>query len=356
MTIVTRLMCAGIVFAAACGDNSSACGEGTVEADGVCMVAVPPPVTCRDGTVFDEATNACVIDPTACQAGTVLVRGTCQDPTAGLTPDLEEGPEPNGDGVDGEDSATPAGVLTLPTTGAPGLVLHGTIVPRPDRDEDGVPEADVDTFVFDATGPAVLDVTVDGVGGLAGGFVLVGDAAELEDWGRAAINLYGDTARRRLFIPAAGHYKLGIVDARALTLPFAVVGGDDAEYFVTITQQPLTTPTPIEVTGGAATQTGALGPQELAFYAVPLGAGQNELTLTTAFDGEMGGLVVLVGDAVAGAADEMKLGGLGGQDAIVGISGVAEGTMATIVVDHRISGTTTASPFTLDTILPSTLR
>lgn len=356
MIIATRLMCAGLVLAAACGDDSTVCGEGTIDMDGVCFAAVPPQVTCRDGTVFDEATHACVIDPTACQAGTVLIRGTCQDPTAELTPDLEEGPEPNGAGLVGEASVSPAGVLSLPAVGAPGLVLHGTIVPQPDRDGDGVPEADVDTFVFDATGPAVLDVTVDGVGGLAGAFTLLGDAPGLESWARAATALHGDTARRRLFIPAAGAYRLGILDARSLGLPAAVVGGDGAEYFVTITQQPLTTPAPIAVTGGAATQTGALGPEELAFYAAPLGAGPNELTLTTAFGGELGGLVVLVGDTLAGAADEVKLGPLGGQGAVVEISGVAEGTAATIVVDHRLSGTTTPSPFTLDLVVPSTLR
>lgn len=356
MTRATRLtLCAGVALAAACGDNTQECGEGTVEEDGRCIGQVVPPVTCSEGTLFDEISNSCVVDPASCQDGTVLIRGRCQDPTADLIPDLEEGTEPNGAGVAGEDSAAPAGVFVLPSIGAPGVVLHGTIAPQADRDGDGVPEADIDTFLVDAEAPAVLEITVDGVNGMAGGLFAVSDVVGLEEWTRVAINLTGDTAKRRFFLPAAGRYRIGIADARSLVVPQAVVGGDDSAYYVTITQHPQTTPQPITLSGGMATHAGELGPLDVGFFTAPLGTGQNDLTLSTSFDGTMGGLVVRVGGELAAARDELKLGPVT-QDAAVVVEGVESGEAVTIVVDHRISGTTTPVPFALDIVARSTLR
>jgi len=356
MTALTRLtLCAGLALAAACGDNTNVCGEGTVEQDGRCIGQVVPPVMCGEGTMFDEVSNTCVIDPAACQGGTVLIRGSCQDPAADLIPDLEEGTEPNGAGVAGEDSAAPAGVFVLPSIGAPGLVLHGTIEPQADRNEDGVPEPDIDTYLVETTAPAVLEITIDGLHGMAGGALVVSDVAGLEEWSRVAINLTGDTAKRRLFLPVAGRYRVGIADARSLVVPQAVVGGEDSEYYVTITQHPQTTPAPITLSGGMAMHTGALGPLDVGFFTAPLGTGQNDLTLSTEFDGTMGGLVVLVGGELAAAADELKLGPIM-QDAALVVSGVESGEDVTIVLDHRISGTTTPVPFLLDIVARSTLR
>jgi len=104
-----------------------------------------------------------------------------------------------------------------------------------------------------------------------------------------------------------------------------------------------------------AMHTGALGPLDLGFFTAPLGTGQNDLTLSTEFDGTMGGLVVLVGGELAAAADELKLGPIM-QDAALVVSGVESGEDVTIVLDHRISGTTTPVPFLLDIVARSTLR
>src|SRR5664279_5134649 len=74
----------------ACGDNAPECGPGTSNVGGFCT---PDGSTiCGDGTKFDPDTGACLPDPTLCSDGTVLINGTCQGPTAGLTIDLEEGP------------------------------------------------------------------------------------------------------------------------------------------------------------------------------------------------------------------------------------------------------------------------
>src|SRR4051794_15275931 len=108
----------GIVLlaSAACGDNSDQCGPGTINLDNVCVPAaavcgrgtvldmmtgscIPDPTICGAGTLFDVTTNACELDPDSCKGGTIPINGSCQDPTAGLTVDVEEGPEPNGFGV-----------------------------------------------------------------------------------------------------------------------------------------------------------------------------------------------------------------------------------------------------------------
>src|SRR4051812_30736058 len=95
---------AAALAATACGDNSRQCGNGTTDMNGVCVGGEGGGASCGDGTVLDPATNTCVIDPNACQDGTVLVGNQCVD-TGTLTPDIEEGSEPNGLGLLGEDSA-----------------------------------------------------------------------------------------------------------------------------------------------------------------------------------------------------------------------------------------------------------
>src|SRR6185436_20759949 len=80
------------VIAIGCADPERRCGEGTTEIRGVCEAASP--TVCGDGTRLDN--GQCVVDPAACQAGTVLIGHRCLDPTSGLVVDLEESPEPNG--------------------------------------------------------------------------------------------------------------------------------------------------------------------------------------------------------------------------------------------------------------------
>ncbi|MDX2088006.1 MAG: hypothetical protein SFX73_09155 [Kofleriaceae bacterium] len=356
MTIAIRLtLSAGVVLAAACGDNSKACGEGTVEEDGLCVGEVVPPVTCAEGTLFDAATNTCVIDPASCADGTVFIRGRCQDPTAALTPDLEEGEEPNGRGIGGEASVTPAGVITLPAIGSPGVVLHGRIDAQPDRDGDGAPEPDFDAFQVDTTGPAVLEITADGVHGLAAGFSVTSELEDLERWSRIAINLTGDVAQRRLFLPMAGRYLIAIADARSLTLPQAIPDDENAEYYVTITQAAQPAPTALTLTEGMATRNGTLAPNQIDFLTTTIESARTDLVLSSPFAGTMGSMVVLIDGALAGVATEQKL--LGSSEAAeLTITGGVDGEVMTIVVEP--AATTTSSPidYALDIEAVPTLR
>jgi hypothetical protein len=355
MSIAIRLtLCAGVLMAG-CGDDSKECGEGTVDEGGRCVVEVVPPVTCAEGTLFDAPTNTCVVDPATCRAGTVFVRGTCQDPTADLSPDLEEGAEPNGLGINDEVSAAPAGVITMPAIGSAGVVLHGRIDPQPDRDGDGVPEGDFDTYVLDATGPAVLAITADGVNGLAAGYAVHSEVDGLEQWQRGSINLTGDIAQGRVFLPAAGRYRIVIGDARTFGPLTTVPDDPDAEYFVTIVQHSLTTPQAITLTGGMATQSGTIAPKKIDFWSFTLEGDRTDLVLTTGSDVTMGAFVLLIDGDLAGHAGEAKLFGTNDPAELTILGGVA-GEVATIVVDPRITNTTTPVAYDLDVEAVSTLR
>src|SRR5664279_4902171 len=147
----------------ACGDNAPECGPGTSNVGGFCT---PDGSTiCGDGTKFDPDTGACLPDPTLCSDGTVLVNGTCQDPTAGLTIDLEEAPEPNG--LDAGSHS--AGTIALQPIGAEnGFVVHGCVKPVSDT-------ADLDAYTISVAAPTLIDITADGVQGLAAGFVALPD-------------------------------------------------------------------------------------------------------------------------------------------------------------------------------------
>ncbi len=223
-----------LVCLASCGDNSNQCGPGTIENDGVCEPDGTSPVICSDGTVLDELTNECVPDPSVCGGGTVLINGTCQDPTSGLTIDLMEGPEPNGFEID----ATPAGLIELKSVGE-AFVLKGCVAPV----DNNSPDLDVYEFVVD--GPTLLHIAADGVQGLAAGFILFGDDARLGSWFRMGINITTDTSKREVLLPVAGRYQLVMTDTRTL-LPitqngegFPAAGNPDGTscYFVTINRR-----------------------------------------------------------------------------------------------------------------------
>lgn len=267
-----RLRALGVIAvtaSAGCGDNSRVCGTGTREQDGVC---VPESTTfCGDGTRLEG--GRCVVDPGACEAGTVLVADRCVDPASDLVIDLEEGPEPNGLGVAAgvEPSPRPAGAITL--AGNTPFVVHGRITPFRDDNADDQLDPDVDTYLLSVTAPVLLRITVDGVDGAQGAFYLTGapDGA-FPGYERYGLNLTGDTADRHLVLPAAGQYRLAITDTRALSIggnrpPPAGAGGaagsSDAEYYATITALPLPAPTALAVSGGVATQSGVLAANEV---------------------------------------------------------------------------------------------
>ncbi|MCX5742251.1 MAG: hypothetical protein NT062_07125 [Proteobacteria bacterium] len=295
-----------------CGDNSKTCGEGTTDEDGVCTrvggettcgpgtMAGPDAACvpiCTDGTQPDPGGLGCVIDPGACQDGTVLVGDACIDPAIPGTIDLEEGAEPNGLGIGGEPSLAPAGQVTLGAIGSPAFVLHGRIVPT-DHDADGLVDADLDTYLVTTTGPALVHVTADGMHGLVGGFVAAAQVAPgdpLAAFRRLGVTVHGDTATRDLFLPAAGTYTLAIADTRSLLAVGtpavgAAAGQPPLEYYISLARVALPTPTAVTLGGGDTIVTGTLA-GDVAFYAASPGTGGLHLDLDLASSFASGSLV-----------------------------------------------------------------
>lgn len=259
-----------IAALAACGDNAIPCGEGTTEQDGSCTA--PPPIACDTGTKLDN--GRCVLDPVLCGDGTVLIAARCVDPSRGLVVDLEEGPEPNGLGVAGiEPAPASAGDVELASDAA--FVLHGELAPFADRDGDGQLDPDFDTYELTASSPSVIELSVDGIGGMIGAFYLTAElvASGATHYERYALPLTGDTARRRVYIPAAGVYRLVIGDARSIAIgnqPPAAAGrggatGEPAEYYVSLARKNLDAPVL-----AAATQSGSLAPGDVIAFTASL--------------------------------------------------------------------------------------
>ncbi len=166
-------MLAALSVAAGCGDDSKVCGPGTDDSDGDGSCEPGGQAACSDGTILDPETGSCVIDPSSCQNGTVLINNRCVDPTEGLVVDLSEGPEPNNAGVGGvEQSGAFAGEIELAAPGE-AFVVKGTIDPYRDADNSGEVDPDMDTYVLSVAAPTLLEISVDGVGGLMGAFLVV---------------------------------------------------------------------------------------------------------------------------------------------------------------------------------------
>ncbi|HTM21020.1 MAG TPA: hypothetical protein VL172_10945, partial [Kofleriaceae bacterium] len=244
-----------------CGDNATfnpetgecegaTCSPGTVLMGNEC---VPDgSVVCGDGTSYDPDTGECVPDLT-CGEGTVLVDGECVPFDDSLTADVEEQPEPNGFPDDN------AGQFTLPATGG-SITIKGCIQPYEDLDANACTatnlDPDYDAYYFVASAPTLLQVTVDGLGGLSGGFLMLAgdDGMNADGWVRIGLNPTDDIATRQVFLPTAGVYALGITDGRSLLLDEGFGGPDDC-YLATVEKLPLPTPTPLV----SASATGNLG-------------------------------------------------------------------------------------------------
>lgn len=275
---------AALMLPIGCGDNSDECGPGTHAVDGVCTP--DGTTTCSDGTKLDSSTGTCVIDPNDCQDGTVLVGTHCVDP-GHVTADVEEAAEPNGEGLFGEDSNGPAGSITLKPVGEH-FVVHGKIKPFEDADSDGQLDPDIDTYLMNVTGPTLISVSADGLHGLAGGFLSVAAVSSpndpLANWERIGANLTGDMSKRQVYLPAAGEYAIAVTDSRTLILnDLAPAGAEDGkpdfEYYMSIDQMAMPTPTALPVASGQASSTGTLTPGEPKFFTVPMGTGFNTVTL-----------------------------------------------------------------------------
>lgn len=320
------------VVVAACGDNSKSCGEGTgdMDGDGECESIVPPGgKVCGEGTVVDPVTNLCVPDPATCGGGTVLINGSCQDPAAALDIDLEEGPEPNAFEV----GAVPAGVIALEPVGSDGVVVHGCIKPL----DDATPDFDV--YVLTADAPTLLDVSADGVLGLAAGFEVRSSEAVLATWKRFGVSVATDTSRRQVLLPAAGTYQLIVTDSRTL-LPTLTggaatpAGNPDGTscYYVTIDQvAPM--PAALVIANGATGTTEG----DLAIYSAAVPAGTVQLTATFATASAQEAIVVLRNGQLHAFDD----------DGSISFSGFAAGDEALIVADFVYNYALFSVPYTL---------
>jgi hypothetical protein len=232
---------------------------------------------CGDGTKLDTTTGDCVVDPMSCGGGTVLVNGTCQDPTAGLTVDLEEAPEPNGL----DQGAHSAGTIALKAVDDPnGFVVHGCVKPVSDA-------ADLDAYTLTVSAPTLVDITADGVQGLAAGFVSLSDPndASLASWQRFGINLATDMSHREVYFPKAGTYVfvmsdtrslLGLVDGASDFLEPAGNPDGTSCYYVTLKQEAIPAATTLPVPGGIS------GPLDgkVHFYSAAIPNGYVDMTET----------------------------------------------------------------------------
>ncbi len=319
-----------------CGDNNTkSCDPGTtMDVDGVCT-GIGGAGSCSDGTILVD--DHCEIDPNACQDGTVLVGGECKDPGA-VTADIEEAAEPNGLGLF-EVSNEPAGTIALKPEGEH-FVIHGTIIPFQDSDSDGQQDADVDTYLIDVTGPVTLNVSADGLNGLAGGFVSVAAVnadSPLASWTRFGVNPTGDTSARKLYLPAAGTYLIAIADTRTLFLtgaaPGATEGNPDLEYYVTIDLVTVT-PTALTATNGVATSTGTVDPGDIKIFTLEMGEGFNSAELNATIDQVQESLVVGNTHTGTNTVKSVADGDPGaGATAAVDVFGIRAGDQQTIVVD-----------------------
>lgn len=210
------------------------CATGTVFQDGEC---VPDgSVVCETGTMFDPETGTCVADITGCAEGTVQVGDECVPYDDTLVPDVQEPQEPNDD--------SGFGTIDLPAEGDM-VTIGGCVVPY-DRDGDGELDQDFDGFTMNASEPMLLRITVDGLGGLAGGFILDSSVPDLatDGWLRYGVSMVNDTSQRQVLLPASGDYLIRFGDSRAL-LAGAAAGGPDTCYFATIERVAMPDPSAI---------------------------------------------------------------------------------------------------------------
>ncbi|MEO8705129.1 MAG: hypothetical protein ABI867_34060 [Kofleriaceae bacterium] len=296
-------------------------------------------------------------DNVTCEDGTVLVDGACVDP-GHIAVDTEEAAEPNGLTVLGEDSDAPAGMVGLKAVGGT-LVVHGTIKPFRDLDQDDQQDVDVDTYLISVDGPSLVSISADGLHGLSGGFVSIAAVDGLDNWIRFGVSLSGDTSKRKLFFPAAGTYALAVTDSRSLVQAFAgqlptaagaETGGLDFEYYVSITTETVPSATAISPDAtGLAHVDGTLAAGDVQLFTIPMGEGVNgvafdmindavteSVVITNNHAGTLGVKSVADGDPVNGAP------------AAINTIGFRSGDQTIIVADHVFNALTSPVTFTLD--------
>ena len=314
-----------------CGENSqwddtskqcvgqSVCAAGTSLMGNEC---VPDgSVICETGTTWAE--GKCVADITGCATGTVLVAGECVPFDETLTGDIVEAPEPN-------DVGDTPGMFALPAVGEH-ITIEGCVNPTVDSDEDGQIDPDFDAYVFSVAGPTLIDVTVDGVGGLTGGLQVLATDPTIADtgWTRIGVDLVGDTAKRQVYLPAAGAYALLLTDGRSIVSGLAA-GGKDTCYFATVENVAIPAPTPL--VDNAAT--GVLG-ATVDFYSYePISEGAILFpTVTAPSDSAAAGVVTMVSDTFRNANGFAGF----GAPAAAAVMGLTSADSVAIAVDSLIN-------------------
>ncbi len=332
----------------ACGDNAtfneatgkcegSACAAGTTLTNGEC---VPDgSVICGDGTSYDQSTGNCVPDISECAAGTVLVGDQCvpYDDAVGNA-DVEEMPEPN----DFPDAN--AGQFTMPAED--GMVtIHGCVTPTEDADGDGNLDPDFDAYYVQASGPTLLEITVNGLNGLAGGFEMLSGDKQLSDdgWERIGVNLVNDVGKRQVYLPKAGLYGIGITDSRSIAVGGGA-GGPNTCYFATVKRLAIPSPTAITNDTASGTLDGTVH-----FYSYP--ASQGDLIfydLDAPGQNSAGALVAQVNTAYRTSSGYNGFGAA----ASVLTGGHADSDTITVAVDSIINYALSPVPWTLNISKP----
>lgn len=341
---------------AGCGDSGSDCGAGTIDQDGTCVPENPVEcasgttlvgsecvpdgsVICETGTMFDMDTGTCVPDITGCAEGTVLVGGECVPEDEVLAGDVQEPAEPNG-----LNAGDTPGTFTTPAVGE-SLVIDGCITPFEDVDQNSELDGDFDVYVFSVTEPTLLDLTADGVGGLAGGFWIqpLGELAD-SGWVRYGVDMTQDTAQRQVYLPAAGDYALIATDSRAVFgLPF---GSADTCYYITVANVEVPAATPIAA-GGDIIE-GTFG-SDVAFYSYDPAA-QDLLfgTVIAPSESVAAGLTIMVNDQLVRTSPFDGL----SADALSFVGGLNDNDEVIFVVDPVIEYAVNAVDFDFDLTAP----
>lgn len=338
--------------ATACGDDTT-CGEGTTKVGDECVPSgdsvtcatgtvlqgtecVPDgTVICETGTTFDSDTGTCAPDITGCAEGTVLVSGECLPFDDTLVGDVSELPEPNGL----EAGATTA-VVPLPAVGED-VVIEGCIEPRPDFDLSDNSDGDVDAYAFQTTGPALLDITVDGVGGMSGAFVIIGIDNQLlaDGWQRQGLNLVGDTTERQVFLPKAATYIMLVADSRTFAFGEGVGDGTTTCYFTTVANTAI--PSATAITGAQATGTLSGDAQFFSFDPAEGDVIRTTLDKVGISEVVQASVVTMVDDVYIGSAETSSP----VNDAV---NGVADNSNVVFVIEESENLGLSAVDFTLD--------
>ncbi|MEJ7599611.1 MAG: hypothetical protein WKG01_17015 [Kofleriaceae bacterium] len=308
-----------VVLAAGCGDNSKQCGTGTTDVDGECL-GMGGGNNCGEGTV--EQNGTCVPAAEACEAGETAIEGNC------VQVDATEGAEPNGT----ELGANPAGEILL----APGpdlFTVSGCMNNQPTAAND---DPDFDRYQVTVTEPTLIKLTVDGRGGMVGGFYVVAADPDptLATFERYGVSVASDMSRRQVYLPKAGVYDLVVSDTRTLIPrlegePMPAAGNPDGTsscYLIHAETQTLPAATPL-VAGTPVT--GTIG-EDVAVLTGAFANGFNSVTANINSAHARASLVVISNDQllqVTGLVD--------GGTAVFG--GVTSADQVTFVLDPIVN-------------------